>query len=136
MAGSNDRNRIASVGRTNRADRFDIADAPRDLTVRARLAERDPQQLIPHAPLKLGTTEIYRKVEDAPLAGEVLSELTRRFDEYRMLRLAYRIALLPIRPLAPKDSGQTASRRDEHEFADRRRYAFADKGAPERCVRE
>ena len=75
---NDDRDRIGSVGETDGAHRFGIADAPRELSVAGGLAVRDIAQRAPHLLLKRRALRRERNIKRAELAGEVRRSVATR----------------------------------------------------------
>ena len=76
VAGRDDGQRIASIGRTNRARRFGIAEFGCDLEIAAGFAEGDSAKGVPDALLERSAPHIERDGERLALACEVLRELS------------------------------------------------------------
>ncbi|RKL20523.1 hypothetical protein BFJ72_g15052 [Fusarium proliferatum] len=81
MAGQDDRQRIASVGRTDRAGRTGLAEVLRQLQVTPGLAERNQCQRLPHPQLERRAAWRQFKVEAAAFAVQELQQLFARFRQ-------------------------------------------------------
>jgi len=83
MAGDDDRNRIAPVGRADRAGLAGVAEAPGLLAVADRLSVRDLPEHPPHSLLERRAAWIEGEIERRSHAGEIFSELVGRDAEDR-----------------------------------------------------
>ena len=82
-----DRDRVASVRRSDRTSFAAVTEARRLLAVADRLAVRDRSQRGPRSLLEVGADRIERDIERGPFAVEVLGELIGRSLDDRFGRL-------------------------------------------------
>ncbi len=120
MAGNDDRNRVPAVRRTDGAHRFRPPDAFGNLAVRRRLAVGNALQLFEHAHLELGPGQLQRQVEGLALAGEVLSQLVSRCDEWRFVVDPVRFRRAAHRTLREPDNTQAGFVSGQQQLAHRR----------------
>ena len=73
-----------------------LADAARDVTIRAHGAEGDPGKRLPYAVLERGAAWGERQIELAALAGEVVAELSA--GGLASSRIARAAALFAVEP--------------------------------------
>ena len=81
MAGNDDRNRIAPIGRAHRATGVRLADVPRHFAVTHGLAERNLLQFLPDQLLKSRAGQMQRHVEFCQFAVEIGRKLALGFGK-------------------------------------------------------
>jgi hypothetical protein len=77
MTGNDDSDRIAAIREADGPRSVGIVQALGELSVAARLTERNFCQFAPDALLKLGAIHAQRQIEFAALAGEIFFQLAR-----------------------------------------------------------
>jgi hypothetical protein len=82
VAGDDDRDRIAAAGSTDGARGAGMPDAPRDLSVAARLSKGDAREFLPDPLLKVRAARDETQIEAPPHTAEVLAQLL----DHRSLR--------------------------------------------------
>lgn len=122
MTWRNNRYRVAPIGGADRSDRCRMANLRGDLTVGARLAERNGQEGGPDFFLEFAADKFQFQVEAIPRAGEILIELPRGLHEDRIVRgFAHRSQPHPVRFVVfPEDGRESAAVRDQLQLTDRR----------------
>src|ERR1044071_2848975 len=85
MAWQNDGYGIPAVSGAHSAHRSGVSDLPGDLSVTARLAERDCRQCLPDFFLKLSACAVELQRKFFAFAREVFVQLALRFEKHRML---------------------------------------------------
>src|SRR5208282_40872 len=75
MTRNNNRHWICAIGCADGADGARPADAPRDFGIRARLARRDREKLLPHRKLKRSSAYIHRRGGHLRAARNVVGAL-------------------------------------------------------------
>jgi hypothetical protein len=121
VAGNDDRDRVAGVGRTNGASRARPPDPYGKLAVVDRGAVGDRGQGGPHTPLELGTGRRQGQSEVGALAGEVLVELGARGRERPRFAPPGRVDGNGVWPLLEVEAPQRLAVADEQQFAERAR---------------
>ena len=122
MARHHDRDRIAAVGRSDRARLPQVAQLLREIAVRARLAVRDREQRVPNRLLERSAREVEVERKRAALAREVFVELSARSHEDRRRCVLPHLAEHHARRIVvlPQNRREPVIASDEHERADGR----------------
>ena len=120
MARQHDRNRVPTVGRTDRPDGFRTAYRLSLLTVGPRLTEGDAGQSRPGSTLKLGPREVEGNIELSALSRKVLLKLrSRRRKDGMVVGLGMAVLRLKVftRLLIEQQTAQTPIRGNQAQTA-------------------
>jgi len=112
-----DGDRISSIRGPDGTHGSRATDLPRDLSVRARLSERDGEQRLPDLLLEFRAGEIELEIERLAPAGKILLELPFGLQKHRMVVILrhdvqpklLRIVVLPTGSPRGRPSKQPAS---------------------------
>src|SRR5260370_27717917 len=85
MARDHDPDRICAIGGADRANRARPPNSSRDLGIGSRFAARNRTQLLPYAPLKLGTANIERQLGHRQISAKIFRDRSRPFAGARIV---------------------------------------------------